>query len=111
MSSQQVSAWQPVIVKGATFEKTFRFEDENGTPVTFTSAQIDVFPNGDTPFSWTQANGKFTNTAPGDYLLALDETETATYLWTSGTYRLNAIEGGVDAYPCLIGSLIFAKDC
>jgi hypothetical protein len=110
MTSTQIAAWTPVIIKGSVFQKTFAFEDEVGNPVTFTSAQINVQPNGAAPFSWTQGNGKFTNTGPGTYLLDIGDTETSGYTWSSGHWELAVMEGA-DPYPCLIEGTIFVKEC
>jgi hypothetical protein len=106
----QVASWQPVIVKGGVYQQTIEITDDAGAPITLDSAQINVTPNGATAFSWTQANGKFTNVSPGVYDLALTAADTAALTWTSGTYKLSVVESG-DANPCLIEGRIFAKDC
>lgn len=111
MSTEVVASWTPVIVKGGVFQKTFTFTDENDNPVSFLSAEIVVTPNGAAEFSWTQANGKFTNTGTGEYYLNLSAADTTAYTWTSGTYRLSIVELSGNANPCLIEGLIFAKDC
>lgn len=108
--STQIASWTPVIVKGGVFLYTLELVEDDGTPITLDSAQIDVFPNGAADFSWTQANGKFTNASPGVYNLALTAADTAAFTWESGTYRLNVVQSG-DANPCLVEGLIFAKTC
>ena len=112
MSSQVVSSWTPVIIKGGVYQKTISITDENGDPVpALVSAQIDVTPVGDTPFSWTQANGKFTNVSAGVYSLDLTAVDTAAFAWTVGKYVLNIVDNAGDANPCLIEGKIWAKDC
>jgi len=110
MATTQVSSWTAVIVKGGVFQKTFILTDDAGAPLTLSSAQIDVTPNGAAAFSWTQANGKFTNASPGVYDLALTAADTAALTWTSGTYKLSVVESG-DANPCLIEGKIFVNEC
>lgn len=85
-------------------------DETTGLPITLDSAQIDVNPSGAAAFSWTQANGKFTNASPGVYDLALTAADTAAYTWTHGRYALSVVQSG-DANPCLIEGIIFAKDC
>lgn len=113
MATQTVAAYTPVIKKGAVFRQTFIITDEDtGLPVTLNSAQIDVFPNGAAAdFSWTQANGKFTNVSAGVYDLFLTAVETAALTWTSGRYRMNVVDQDGDENPCFIENLIFAEDC
>jgi hypothetical protein len=111
MASETVASWTPVIVKGGVFQKTITVTDEAGAPITLNSAEIVVTPNGASPFSWTQGNGKFTNASPGVYDLALTAVDTAAYSWTSGKYRLSVTDNVGDPNPCLIEGLIFAKDC
>ena len=110
-TSQTVAAWTPVITKGAVYQKTITLTDENGTPVTLMSAEIDVTPNGATSFAWTQGNGKFTNVSAGVYFLDLTAVDTAALTWTSGRYRLSIVDNSSNPNPCLIEGLIFAKDC
>lgn len=111
MSSEIVASWTPVIVKGGVYQKTFELTDDSGAPLTLISAQIDVTPNGAAAFSWTQANGKFTNVSPGVYNLALTAVDTAAFTWTSGRYKLAVVDSAGDANPCLIEGIIFAKAC
>ncbi len=107
----EVASFTIVIVKGGVYQKTFAITDENGAPILLTSAQIDVTPNGAAPFSWTQANGKFTNSSTGVYDLALTAADTAAFAWESGTYHMSVVDDVGDANPCLISGLIFARDC
>lgn len=112
MVAVAVAAWTPIIKKGATYRQTLIITDETtGLPVTLNSAQIDVFPDGAANFSWTQANGKFTNVSAGIYNLVLTDTETLALTWTSGRYRLNVVDSDGDVNPCFIENFIFAKDC
>lgn len=106
-----VPSWTPVIIRGGVYQKRFTLTDDAGAPITLTSAQIDVTPNGASAFSWTQANGKFTNVSPGVYDLDLTAADTTAYTWTSGTYVLNVVDGSGDENPCLIEGRIFSKDC
>lgn len=109
--SESVASFTIVIIKGGVYQKTFALTNDAGTPITLTSAQINVTPNGATPFSWTQANGKFTNSSPGVYDLALTAADTAAFTWESGTYHMAVVDNDGDANPCLISGLIFARDC
>ncbi len=111
MPSEQVASFTIVIVKGGVYQKTFTITDENGAAIPLNSAQIDVTPNGDTPFSWTQANGKFTVVSDGVYDLALTASDTTALSWTAGSYSMNVVDGDGDANPCLIKGLIFATEC
>ncbi len=111
MATETVASFTIVIVKGGVYQKTFTLTDENGVAILLNSAQIDVTPNGDTAFSWTQANGKFTNSGIGIYDLALTVADTAAYTWESGTYVMAVEDSDGDANPCLISGLIFAKEC
>lgn len=111
MSSEVVASWTPVITRGAVYTKTITVTDENGGPITLTSAQIDVEPDGAAAFSWTQANGKFTNVSPGEYLLELSAADTTALAWESGVYCMNIVDGEGDANPCFIQGRIFVKDC
>lgn len=111
MATETVSSFTIVIVKGGVYQKTFTITDEDGAPITLTSAQIDVTPNGAAAFSWTQANGKFTNVSPGVYSLDLTAVVTAAFTWESGTYHMKVVDSDGDANPCLISGLIFAKNC
>jgi hypothetical protein len=109
--STPIAAWTPVIVKGAVYQKTITVTDEAGNPILLMSAEIDVEPLGATPFAWTQGNGKFVNAGVGIYNLNLTASDTAAFTWSTGTYRLNVVDGSGDANPCLIEGRIFAKDC
>jgi hypothetical protein len=111
MATESVASFTIVIVRGAVYLKTFAITDENSDPITLTSAQIDVEPNGAPNFSWTQANGKFTNASPGVYDLALTAADTTAFTWDSGTYRMSIVDNGGDENPCFIEGLIFSKDC
>lgn len=109
--SETVASFTIVIIKGGVYQKTFAITDDNGTPIPLNSAQINVTPNGATPFSWTQANGKFTNVSAGVYDLALTAADTTALTWESGTYHMAVVDGDGDANPCLTSGLIFARDC
>lgn len=112
MATEIVSSFTVVIVKGGVYQKTFTITDEDGNAVTLTSAQIDVYPNGAAAdFSWTQANGKFTNAGTGEYDLALTAADTTAFTWESGRYRMNIVDGDGDENPCFLEGLIFAKEC
>ena len=111
MSTQTISSWSPIIIKGGVFAKTFTFTDEDGTPIPYTDFAIIVTPNGASPFTWNIANGQVTFVSTGIYTLNVNEVETAAYTWTSGRYRLSVTDGSGDPVPCLIEGLIFAKDC
>ena len=111
-TSEIVASFTIVITKGGTYRRTFTFTDENDTPIDFTSLQVDVTPNIGDPFSWTQANGKFTIQSTGVYLLELSNTDTEAFEWTAGTYHFDAVlatSGDVD--PCYISGLVFANNC
>lgn len=108
--STNVASFTIVLVRGAVYAKTFTLTDDAGAPVPLDSSSITVVPNGSTQFSWTQANGKFTNTGPGVYNLALTAIDTASYTWDSGQYMWSVVEGG-EANPCLIEGLVFVKPC
>lgn len=111
-STESVASFTIVLVRGGVYLKTFTITDDAGAAITLDSAQIDVTPNGDTSFSWTQANGKFTNSSPGVYDLALTAADTASYTgWTAGTYVMSVVDDDGDANPCLISGNIFSKDC
>ena len=110
MATRGVSSWTAVIVRGGVFQKTFILTDDVGAPITLDSAQINVTPNGSAAFSWTQANGKFTNVSPGVYDLDLTASDTTALVWDSGVYDMAVVESG-DANPCLIHGLIFVSDC
>lgn len=109
--STSVASFTMVIIRGGVYQKTFAITDDNGAPILLTSAQIDVEPNGAASFSWTQANGKFTNSSTGVYDLNLTATDTTALTWDSGTYKMAVVDGDGDANPCLIEGLIFVKDC
>lgn len=111
MATEIVSSFTIVIVKGGVYQKTFELRDEDGIAILLNSAQIDVSPNGAADFSWTQANGKFTNSAIGVYDLALTAADTAAFTWESGTYHMSVEDSDGDANPCLISGLIFARNC
>src|SRR5689334_6836396 len=111
-TSEIVASYTFVIVKGATFRETFTFTTENGTPIEFSSLEIDITPTTGAPFSWTQGNGLFTLQSPGVYLLELSDTYTAAITASSGTYRFNGVETlSGDVNPCFLEGLAFFKDC
>lgn len=107
----EVASFTIVIVRSGVYQKTFAITDDNGLPILLNSAQINVTPNGAAPFSWTQANGKFTNVSIGVYNLNLTAVDTAALTWESGSYHMAVVDGDGDANPCLISGLIFVKDC
>jgi len=106
-----IASWTPVIVRGATYQKTLSITDEDGDPVSYSSAQIDVIPNDAAAFSWTQASGNFTFVSTGVYSLTLTPAEATALVWSSGTYHLNVVESSGAVNPCLISGLIFCEDC
>lgn len=109
--STSVASFTMVIIRGGVYQKTFAITDDAGLPILLNSAQINVTPNGATPFSWTQANGKFTNSATGVYDLNLTAADTTALTWDSGTYQMAVVDSDGDPNPCLISGLIFVKDC
>jgi hypothetical protein len=109
--SQLISAWTPMIVKGEQFSKQFTFTDANGDPIAYTDFEIIVTPQGAAQFTWNVANGQVTFVSTGVYSLLVDDTETATYTWTEGKYKLSLTDPNSQPIPCLIENLIFARDC
>jgi|SRR5215831_1759990 len=111
MSEQVVPQWNPVIIKGGVYQQTISITDEDGNAIALMSAQINVVPQGAASFSWTQANGKFTNVSAGVYYLNLTASDTSALSWTSGKYYLAVVEVSGDPNPCLLEGLIYAKSC
>jgi hypothetical protein len=108
--STQIASWQQVIIKGDTYAKTMIFRDEDGALITWDTAEIVVSPNGADDFSWTTGNGRFVNSAPGTYDIALTSSYTHDFTWESGTYRVSVTLGSA-VYQCYVEGLIFAKSC
>lgn len=106
----EVASFTIVLVRGAVYQKTFTIRDDSGVLVTLDSAQINVTPVDAASFSWTQANGKFTNASPGVYDLDLTAANTQSYSWSNATYQMAVVESS-DANPCLIEGLVFVKNC
>ncbi len=111
MSTQTVSSWTPVIIKGGVFQKTFTFTDEDGNPIAYTDFEIIITPNVGSPFTWNVANGQISFVSTGVYSLFVTDTETTAYTWSSGRYRFSVTDPDSNPVPCLTEGIAFAKDC
>lgn len=110
--STEVAAWTPIIIKGQTFSTPLSFQDDaTGAPLPYTDVEIVVTPTVGSPFTWNATNGQITFVSAGVYNLSVPYSETASYEWTSGRYRLSVVNAALQPIPCLTEGLIFAKDC
>jgi len=112
MSTQTlVASWTITLIRGGVFGSPLEFRDQSGTPIPYTSPEIVITPNGASPVTWSIGGGQITFVSTGTYSVFIPAVQINSYLWSSGKYRLQVIDGSSNTVPCLIEGLIFVKDC
>jgi len=107
----EIASYTPVITRGGPFIKQFGFLDSNGDPVATLDAQFIVEPDNAAEVTWDSGDGRFTNVGTGLYLLNLSESYTDSLVWSSGHYHILIVDASGFTQPCIIGGLIFVKNC
>jgi len=107
----EIASWTPVITRGGPFIFQIGFLDSNGDPVATLDAQFIVEPDNAAEVTWDSNDGRFTNVGVGLYLLSLSESYTDSLVWSSGHYHILIVDASGFTQPCIIGGLIFARDC
>src|SRR5262245_33365568 len=97
-----IPTWTPVIIKGGVFTLPITFTTETGVPLDYTNLEIFITPNGAADFSWSVGTGQIVQNGTGDYTLTVGAVETASYTWTSGTYRMSLTDNIGNPVPCII---------
>ena len=91
--SVQVPYWTIQIKRGVDFGATMIFRSD-GSEFSFDSASLIINPMNGGQVEWTEGNGKFTNTALGEYTILVESTETSAYSWSFANWRLDVVRDG-----------------
>lgn len=104
-----VANWTIVLVRGQVYNRDLDFFAD-GNPDPMLNVTIVITPNEASPLSWT-LGAEITNTAPGEYFISVTGAQTTSYLWSSGSYRVQVVNLSGVTNPCIIEGLIFVRDC
>ncbi len=105
--SVQVPYWTIQIKRGVDFGATLTFRTD-GVNFSFDEASIIINPQSGGEVTWTQANGKFTNTGLGIYVVQIESSETNTYSWSFADWRLQVVRAG-EPNPSFITGKVYVS--